>query len=399
MKKILIVHNHYAQKGRGSGEEVSLNNIERLLKENGYSVFRFSRYSNNIISLRDKISGFFTGVYNPFIRRKFRKKIFDIRPDVILIQNLYPIISPSILSICKSKKILLLMRCPNYRLICPNGLLLSHGNICERCIGGKEYWCIIRNCENNVFKSIGYALRNTVGRLFKLYANNVDKYLVLTDFAKNKLIDAGFNKEKIEIIYSMPDFGVKGVKSNEKVNNYVGYVGRFSLEKGIKELIETVEKCPDIPFKFAGGREKDINIIKSIPKNLEIVGRLNQKSLSEFYQKARFIVIPSKWYEGLPVVALEAMVNEKAIVCSNLGGLSEIVEDMKNGILFDPFRKGALTEAVSMLWNDESTCINMGKEGAEMVRQKFSRKVYYQRINEIIHSSSNFPVRSSHDKI
>ena len=79
------------------------------------------------------------------------------------------------------------MRAANFRLVCPNGLLLSRGEICHRCVGGKEYWCVLRNCEESLPKSAGYALRSAVARQRRWYMDNVSAYLSATHFLKNQI--------------------------------------------------------------------------------------------------------------------------------------------------------------------------------------------------------------------
>ena len=51
------------------------------------------------------------------------------------------------------------MRCPNYRLFCPTGLHVSHGEVCERCVGGREWWCVVKNCDvgGSRLRSFSYA--------------------------------------------------------------------------------------------------------------------------------------------------------------------------------------------------------------------------------------------------
>ena len=52
----------------------------------------------------------------------------------------------------------------------------------------KEYNCIKNNCEKSIFKSISYALRNYWARIRRQYFDNIDKYLCLTEFQRNKLV-------------------------------------------------------------------------------------------------------------------------------------------------------------------------------------------------------------------
>jgi hypothetical protein len=130
---------------------------------------------------------FFFSFYSFKSNSDIKLIINEFKPDLVQIQNLYPLISPSVLKTIKNMDVPIVMRLANYRLACPNGLFLSKGRICEKCGKGREYWCIIRNCENNLFKSINYALRNYFARLKRYYIDNVDIYYAQTKFQKNKL--------------------------------------------------------------------------------------------------------------------------------------------------------------------------------------------------------------------
>src|SRR3974390_2235655 len=123
--KILMIHNAY---GARSGEEVEFESIARLLAERGHHVSLFTRSSEEIApSACAKIGAFLAGVWNQRSRRDIRKVVGEERPDLVLVQNLYPLISPSILPLFRRERIPVIMVVANYRLMCPNGLHFSHG--------------------------------------------------------------------------------------------------------------------------------------------------------------------------------------------------------------------------------------------------------------------------------
>src|SRR6266496_2087940 len=88
----------------------------------------------------------------------------------------------------------------NYRLMCPNGLHMNKGKTCEKCLGGREYNCVVNNCEGNLLKSTGYALRSTVARVAGWYRKNVTAYVCASQFLKRRMIDAGYDADRIHLI-------------------------------------------------------------------------------------------------------------------------------------------------------------------------------------------------------
>jgi len=324
--RILLVHNAY---GKFSGEEAVVNAQSKLLKSNGHEVVLFERSSAEIQTLWDKIRAFLTGIYNPFSRRKIRRLLQEIKPDIIHVHNLFPFISPSILPVCRKAGIPVVMTVHNYRIVCPNGLHMTNGQICEKCNGGKEWWCVIRNCESNFFKSFGYALRTYIARYLRLFQDNVTAYACLTEFHKHKLIAAGFPEERIFVIPNMYDIQAE---FPSPLGDYVGFIGRVSHEKGIDILLECARLLPTIPFRIAGHYDY---IPKYIPSNVEFCGFLHGIALSNFRRQMRIAVMPSRWYETFGLILVEAAMHGKPVVATRLGAMAEIVDDGKTGFLFE----------------------------------------------------------------
>ena len=127
-----------------------------LLTKNGHHVITFTRDSGEIQSMfLGQARAFWSGIYNAFSLKSFKRFLNYHDPDIIHVHNLFPLISPAVLHACKDFGAPVVMTVHNYRLICPNGLFMVNGEICEKCCGGREYWCVLKNCEKDIFKSLG----------------------------------------------------------------------------------------------------------------------------------------------------------------------------------------------------------------------------------------------------
>lgn len=331
--------------------------------------------------LQAKGKAFFQGIYSKTNVGTVRDWVRAFRPDLVQVQNLYPSLSPWVLPAIKQEGIPVVMCCANYRLVCPNGLFLSHGQVCERCLGGREYWCIIRNCENSLPKSLGYALRNFVARNQRLYHDNVTLYYALTGFQKRKLVEGGFPAERLEVIPNMVDSSKSlGVSP---LGSYAAFAGRGSPEKGIATLLQAARHCPQIPFQFAGDFWRMPEVGRQKTANVELLGHLQGTRLDDFFRNCRFLVSPSLCYEGFPLVVIEAMLHGKPVVCSRIGGLPEIVDDGVNGLLFEPGNPADLVTKIKWLWNRPDLCIEMGKAGREKVLREYSPPRHYDCLMQI----------------
>jgi glycosyltransferase involved in cell wall biosynthesis len=374
--KICIVHNEY---GAYSGEEAVVAGQVALLKEYGHEVCLFTRSSADIPKLfMGQLRAFCSGVFNPFSRRAFRKFLQTEMPDIVHVHNLFPLVSPSILPVAKQLGIPVVMTVHNYRLVCPNGLHFSHGEVCTRCAGGKEYWCAKRNCEGSVVKSFGYALRSWWARKRGYYLDCVSVFACLTQFQKDLLMQSGIPVDKIQVVPNMIGTNLKAAPLGQ--GTYVGFCGRLSPEKGIDILVEVARSNAEIQFVAAGSYEAMPNLASRVPENFTLLGHCGPAEMAQFYEGARVIVLPSVCFEGFPMVILEAMLMDKVVVCSDIGGLSDIVEDGTTGLLARPSDAQDLGEKIVTLWNAPELCKIMGIAGRQKALREYSREGYYQRL-------------------
>lgn len=373
--KILLVHNDY---GKYSGEEAVVDKLAAMLEQHGHNI---SFYRKSTADARDnimgKIQGFLSGIYSPNGVAGMKAILDKENPDVVNIHNLYPFISPAALFECKKRGIPVVMTVHNFRLICPTGLFMRNGKPCETCLHKMNEWsCIRYNCEHSILKSVGYTLRNAFARWIKAYKENVETFACITEFQKRKLVEAGFDENRITVI---PNSVESPLSYHPNLGNYVAYIGRLSHEKGYDLLIEVAQRHPEITFRLAGAQREQSDI--SIPKNVVFMGYLQKEELSEFIQKARFVVIPSRCYEGFPMAILEAASHGKPTVCPNHGGFTEIIGQGKNAIgkLFEPSNVDDLEKQIVELWNDPKTTEDLGEKAFKKLQERYSSEVVYKQ--------------------
>lgn len=378
--KVLYIHNKY---GKPSGEEHASGELASLLEDHGHEVRWFTRSSEEIVDNRwNLFKSFFTGVYNPYEAKRLAKVLDEFQPDVVQVQNLYPFISPSIFKEMKRRKIPTVMRCPNYRLFCPYGLALTpKGELCEKCFNCSSFNCVVKNCAMGLFKSLGYSLRNGIARHFRWILDGVDVFIVQSEFQKNKFIENGIPAEKLAIVPGIcPE--VPYYEESENIGDWVGFVGRFSAEKGADEFIEAARLLPDIPFKVAGSINEKYIMPNNLPPNLEFVGFLKGEDFDRFYLKCRMAVVPSKWYEGFPNVILRAFLLNRPVVTTSIGAMDSIVDNKQDGVKVPPANGQALAFAIQNLYENPDKCLIMGKAGRDKALSCYSRiKIYEDLFN------------------
>ncbi|MDY6905436.1 MAG: glycosyltransferase family 4 protein [Thermodesulfobacteriota bacterium] len=371
-----------------------INKIVNLLEEQGHSVSRFTRTSADIPGMRfGRIRAFFCGIHCPSAIHDMQNQFKANRPDVVMIQNVFPFISTGVFPLIKKMGIPLVFRCGNFRLACPNGLFLSHEKICEKCVGGREYWCVLKNCERSFFKSFGYALRCAWTRLSGNVTKNTDMYITQTQFTREKFVEWGLPEQRIAVIPNFID-NFDAFNSKPDPGNFIGFVGRVSPEKDMPTLLGAAANLPDIPFKIAGDFTRMPWIINEAPENVKFLGRLDSEALDKFYADCRLLVLTSNCYEVFPVVLAEAMARGIPVVCSRIGGLPSIVEEHRTGLLFEPSNIHDLTEKISILWSNQEMCREMGETGRQKSLLQYTGDCYYKNLMTVFEQA----IRISHNQ-
>lgn len=380
--KVLLVHNDY---GKYSGEEAVVDKMATMLMSHGYEVAQLRMSTAGIRdSLKGKIRGFVNGIYCPSGVKAMRETLKRERPDVVNVHNLYPFMSPAALRECKKVGVPVVMTIHNFRLMCPTGLFMRDGKPCELCLeNGNEWGCVRYNCENSLLKSVGYAARNAVARIMRHYLDCVDVFACITDFQRQKLIQAGFPSEKLTVIPNSMD--VSTTLNSSTLGSYVAYSGRISREKGVDMIIDIARRHPDIPFKLAGAVRDEV-LVDDLPGNVELTGYLSGESLANFYRDARFFVMASRWYEGFPMTILEAASYAKPMIAPNHGGFTEIIGkgDDAIGLLANPSDVESFENAITTLWESPSECYRLGQKAFDKLKGQYSTEVISQKWNQLL---------------
>ncbi len=389
--KVLVIHNEY---GRVSGEEISLYGLVGLFRDHGHEVSTYLRSSAEIPSMRlGKPRAFFSGIYNPAACKAIARLLRDSPPDVVLVKNLFPLISPAILPIIRRARVPIVMSVPNYRLMCPNGLHVSHGQLCQRCLGGREYWCGLRNCESSLPKSIGYATRSLVARKLGWFKDNVSAYICASRFLCDRLIAAGFDRTRIHILPNLVADPLAGNADHDpSPGDFVGYAGRISLEKGAGTLLQAAALCPQIAFQLAGRVREGFSLPRPLPANVTLLGHLAGEALASFYRGARMIVTPSECFETFGMSTAEALLHRRPVIASRIGVLPEFVRDGVDGLLFEPGNAAELADRIRYLWDRPELCRPMGRAGRERALAEYSPQRVYPGLMAVFEQARAAPV-------
>ena len=207
------------------------------------------------------------------------------------------------------------------------------------------------------------------------------------------------DKYKSKIFYSGVYFDVENFKitqSFSKRKDIIGYIGRFSAEKGILNFIKAIplilRRKPDLLFLIGGGGflfDKVNEIIKSEKLSDKVIlkGWIKHEDLVDFYNNLKLLVIPS-YSESIPIVAVEAMACGTIVLANPVGGVPDVIIDKENGFLLKNNSPECISDKViEIMENYELETIS--KAAYESVQTGFSYESAINRYRIILENIYN----------
>jgi glycosyltransferase involved in cell wall biosynthesis len=377
--KILLVHNFYGSSAP-SGENTAFLAEAELLRQHGHTVIEFTRYSDEIRrqGAFGAVLGALSTPWNLFTLRELRAMIRRERPDVMHVHNTFPIISPAVLHAVGSSGTATVMTLHNYRIFCAAAIPLRNGQPCSECLDKKavlpalRYGCYRRSRLATLPLAANIALHRAIGT----WSDKVDAFIVLTEFQRQKVVKAGLPGDSVFVkppCYPRPP---SLLPWNNRERKAV-FIGRIGPEKGLRFLIDAWMKWGDdapVLEVIGAGQEKQAFKNKAAAGRLngkiQFAGQLPFERVQASLSQAQLLVLPSVSYEGFPMVILEAFALGVPVAASRIGSLPFIVDDRKDGVLFDPGMPDELLHAVRTLWEDGRAL----EEAGRAAREKFERE-------------------------
>jgi len=188
-------------------------------------------------------------------------------------------------------------------------------------------------------------------------------------------------------------------------------IGRLVEKKGIKFLIMAMEivvkAYPDAKLIIGGDGPERENLVTlrnslKLEKNVEFTGFIPREKISSVYASADIFVLPSIEMksgdtEGLGVVLLEAMASGVPVVGSNTGGIVDIIEDRKTGLLVKPGDTNDLADKLLILLSNEDLRNTLSANATHLIDNKFSWDIVTEKFSRIIWDLSKSTKRKNHE--
>lgn len=376
-----MVHNRYLIRG---GEDESFDSESALLSAYSHQVTEYIQNNEHVSEMSSWQAGLRT-VWSNQDYRALRRLIREQQPDIIHVQNFFPLISPSVYYAAKAEKVPVVQSLRNYRLFCPSYNFFRDGHVCEDCMGKFVPWPgVFHACYRDSRAATGaVAAMLTVHRVMQTWSKMVDVYIALTQFARQKFIQGGLSAEKIVV---KPNFVYPDPGTGEGRGGYALFVGRLSSEKGIDTLLAAWEQLRQpVPLKIVGDGPLADRVAKA-SEQLPGVEWLGRRPVEETYKlmgEAAFLVFPSEWYETFGRVAIEAFAKGTPVVAADIGAIAELVKQSHAGFYFRPGDPADLAAQVERASTHLINSAQMRQEARAEFEAKYTAEQNYQMLIDI----------------
>jgi len=357
-----------------------------------YGDLKVHRVYLNIMLMDDPVRAEY---FNPYVERHLMDYYAALRPDLIHAHH-FGYLSTAVFTAAQKLGIPTAFTATDFWLVCPNSQLLRwNATLCEgpsniadclRCYThlshrAKKYQWVTQSLPDGVLKKLVRASINTSSRSLWQFRvlkaagsragwnqdvfNAVGLFISPSKFLESMFIRNGMtNSHRIRI-----PFGVRSAtlqSSCQKIPSTrlrFGFIGTISKHKGLHILIEAFQELREdeaAMLRVYGSLEFDPPYGKKIRQlaagnsQIEFAGTFPHQKMSEVFREIDVLIVPSNWYENTPLVVYAALAMETPVVCSDMGGMAEIVHHGENGLTFEAGNPQALLDRMRELLNDRA---------------------------------------------
>jgi glycosyltransferase involved in cell wall biosynthesis len=226
-------------------------------------------------------------------------------------------------------------------------------------------------------------------RTRQTWSRQIDTYVAMSSFVRDKFVEAGFPGDKISV---KPNFVEMDQGERSHPGDYALFLGRLSPEKGLSMLLEAWERLPSpVPLVIAGDGPLRPRLEEEVSRmglrGVRFAGRLNRDEANTAIKKAAFLVVPSVWYEPFGLVIAEAFACGTPVLGAFVGAIQEMVDDGVTGLHFATGDPHALAKKVSWAWEHQPELTAMGRAARRVYEDRYTANKNYDLLMNIYASA------------
>jgi glycosyltransferase involved in cell wall biosynthesis len=375
--KISVIFSRYSEL-IPSGENVMIDLYASALQKMGHSVSMYEVKSDdsNTSNWSYKLSRAFRVASgrgkNPsaFLNQE--------KPDLIIIQNLFPNISSNWM---QSRNEPIISFVHNFRLFCAAATFFRNNQQCFKCIETNPIAGLMHRCyRESRLATLPLTLRHLTSKEKRPELMKPQKFIALSQTAALQLQLAGISSEKIEVV---TNFIAKSSYKTQTSNHKWVYVGRLTHEKGILTLLENWPEGYCLDIYGTGPLQKEVEQYANENSEIKLLPNLDREKLLIKLPEYFGAIFPSQWMEGMPLVVLEFLNASLPVVALEGTSVSKLIKDEEAGIVLPNLSSQSLTLAFQKI---SSEYPKFRKHSNMLFESHFSESIWIERMRSILAS-------------
>ncbi|MDD5543504.1 MAG: glycosyltransferase family 4 protein [Acidobacteriia bacterium] len=330
--------------------------------------------------------------FNPHVEKHLMEYFQKVRPDVIHAIH-FAYLTTAVVTAAQKLDIPVIFTATDFWMLCPNSQLLRwNSSLCDgptniadcfRCYThlakrGRKYRGVMKLLPDSVLTRLAAIARSGEHKAWHWQVlqgaaerarwnlgilNSLDYFIAPSLFLERMFVQNGLtNPHRMHLPFGL-DSGLLNAKSEKSSSADVrfGFIGTISKHKGLHLLIEALRGIPRSAaaiLRVYGSWETDplygdeiARLAEGDPR-IRFEGTFPHEEIQEVFRNIDVLVVPSVWYENTPLVIYTALALRTPVICSNLGGMAEVVSHEKNGLTFEVGNVEALRGCLRRFLNE-----------------------------------------------
>ncbi|WP_459500177.1 glycosyltransferase family 4 protein [Bacillus sp. C1] len=220
-----------------------------------------------------------------------------------------------------------------------------------------------------------------------------NKIITISDSFHSPLKEYGAKKEQLITVYTGIDFKEFTIdKKTREEKIIISCVARLSPRKGhdilLRALSHMKEVVSNVEVWIVGAGVMDAALEKQVQllglKGIKFLGR--RTDIPEILSYSDIYVLPTI-NDNFPLSIIEAMLSGTAIITTDCGGIREMIQNGRTGMICEPGNVQQLAEALALLVRDKKLRAYLGKNAREHALNHFTQEIMVSQIERIYRSS------------
>ena len=234
--------------------------------------------------------------------------------------------------------------------------------------------------------------------VYRIMLSKADEIIAVSDSARRFI--SHFTDVPVRVIPNGVDTSRFRKMDRDDAREFMGfgdepfflYVGRLVTKKGLFTLLlafrDVLKEIPKAKLRIAGkGKLKPVlssmSKVLGINGNVEFLGYVPDDALNPLFSSADVFVLPSSFGESFGIVILEAMASGTPVIGTKVGGIEEILEDGKYGVLVHPSDPSELACAMISMMSDRDIQEKIVKRALQKVRKEYDWRVVTKKVMKL----------------